>query len=386
MTDDDTARPTEPSLRDQDLARIPTGVRLGAAWSWRLLLILAGIVVVGVLFKRFEDVLVPLVLALLFSAFLGPIVAWAQGRGIPRLLAVIVSVTVTLIVVVAVLGFAFEQIVGSIPELSKEFQSTIGDVRDWLHDGPLHIDNSQLQHVSNELIGWARENEGKIAHTAIGTAAFAGRVGAGILLTIFLLIFFLYEGRRIWSYLTRIVPQGNRLRVREAGAAGFGTLEHYVRATVAVALIDSAVIGIGLAALRVPLALPLTVIIFLGAFIPIVGSFAAGALAVLISLTTQGWINALIVLALLVFVMAFEGHVLQPFLLGHSVKLHPVAVILAIALGILLAGIVGGLFAVPLMAFLNTALQYRPGDPPPDPDRRHYPRYIRRLFRMPLDG
>src|SRR5690606_33213544 len=111
---------------------------------------------------------------------------------------------------------------------------------------------------------------------------------------------------------------------------------------------------------RVPMVLPLVTVIFLGSFIPIVGSFVAGSLAVFVALTAQGWLNAVIVLALLVFVMAFEGHILQPFVLGHSVKLHPVAVILAIALGISVAGIVGGLLAVPLVAFLDTAFTWRP--------------------------
>ncbi|WP_374206015.1 AI-2E family transporter [Gordonia zhenghanii] len=198
-----------------------------------------------------------------------------------------------------------------------------------------------------------------------------------MLLTVFLLIFFLYDGHRLWGYVTRLVPQGSRERVRGASAAGFRTLETYVRATVLVAAIDAAVIGIGLAILGVPLVLPLVLIIFLGSFIPIVGSFVSGSLAVAVTLTTQGWVNAVIVLAILVFVMTFEGHVLQPFVLGRSVKLHPAAVILAIAFGLMLAGLVGGLLAVPLVAFLDTAFTWHPRKTVPPPRDSRFTEWLR---------
>lgn len=366
----DTA-PNPPRLRDEGDAAVAPGVRIAAAWTWRLLVLLAGIVVLGMIFKRFEDVLFPVALAVLFAAFLHPVVEWLVGQRVPRVIAVLVPLLVSFLVLLGVLSFVVQQAISGGPQLVSEFTRTVGQTRDWLITGPLRLDDDLLKSAAEQLIGWVKSHEGKLASSAIGTAAFGSRIGTGILLTVFVLIFFLYDGAKIWNYVTKLVPAAGRERVRGAGAAGFGTLESYVRATVIVAAIDASVIGIGLAFLGVPMVLPLVAIIFLGSFIPIVGSFVAGSLAVFVALTTQGWVNALIVLGILVFVMAVEGHVLQPFLLGYSVKLHPVAVILAIAIGIMLAGIVGGLLAVPLVAFLDTALSWRPGKvPEPHKDSR----------------
>lgn len=368
------------SVRDADLARIPVGVRLTAAWTWRLLLIGVGIVAVGYLFKRFEDVLFPVALAILLSAFLLGPVDWAVRKGVPRVIAVLLAIFCTLVVLLAVVGFVIQQAIAGGPDLVQQFLHTIDQTRHWLATGPLHIDAEMLRAGVNDLTDWIKAHEGKLASSAIGTAAFGGRIGTGILLTVFLMIFFLYDGRNMWTTVTKIVPKQSREWVRGAGSMGFGTLESYVRATVIVAAIDATCIGIGLAVLGVPMVLPLVAVIFLGSFIPIVGSFAAGTLAVLVALTTQGWLNAVIVLCLLVLVMAVEGHVLQPFLLGYSVKLHPVVVILSIAVGIMLAGIVGGLLAVPFVAFLVTAFRWRPGQVPPPHTDSKLTAWLRRTF------
>ncbi len=352
------------TIRESDDAKVPVAVRLTAAWTWRLLVIGAGLVVVGYLFKKFEDVLFPFALAILFSALLLAPVSWLVRKGVPRVVAVLLAIVVTLLIVSSILAFVVQQAISGGPQLVSELTDTVNQTRHWLATGPLHLDADMVRSGADEILNWVKSHEGKIASSAIGTAAFGGRIGTGVLLTVFLLIFFLYDGRTMWNTVTKLVPEANRDHIRGAGSAGFGTLESYVRATVLVAAIDATCIGVGLAILGVPMALPLTAIIFLGSFIPIVGSFVAGSLAVLVALTTQGWLHAVIVLCLLVLVMAVEGHVLQPFLLGYSVKLHPVVIILAIAVGIMLAGIVGGLLAVPLVAFLVTAFSWRPGRAP----------------------
>lgn len=383
LTKPGTPEPAAPgvlSVRDFDLARIPLGVRLTAAWTWRLLLIAAGIVVVGYLFKRFEDVLFPVALAILLSAFLLGPVEWAVRKGVPRALAVLLAIFLTIAALLALVGFVIQQAISGGPDLVQQFLHTIDQTREWLATGPLHIDSDMIRAGMNELTGWVKAHEGKLASSAIGTAAFGGKIGTGILLTVFLMIFFLYDGRNMWTTFTKVVPKSSREWVRGAGSAGFGTLESYVRATIVVAAIDATCIGVGLAILNVPMVLPLVAVIFLGSFIPIVGSFVAGSLAVIVALTTQGWIHAVIVLCLLVLVMAVEGHVLQPFLLGYSVKLHPVVVILAIAVGIMLAGIVGGLLAVPLVAFLVTAFRWRPGQVPPPHKESKLTAWLRRTF------
>jgi predicted PurR-regulated permease PerM len=184
-----------------------------------------------------------------------------------------------------------------------------------------------------------------------------GRLAGGAALCIFCLIFFLHDGDRIWRFLTRIVPVEHRDRVDLAGRRGFAALGHYVRATVVVAMIDSLTIGIGLSIVGVPLAVPLAALIFLGAFVPILGAFVTGTVAVLVALVAKSLVSALVVLGLLVAVMQIEGHVLQPLLLGRAVRLHPLAVVLGIGVGLTLAGIPGALLAVPLLAVLNAGIR-----------------------------
>lgn len=348
-------------LSDVDRSKVHPFVRATAEWTWRVVLILFGCYLLMRIFLEFEQVLVPVALAILVSAFLVPGVDWLDRRRVPRSLAVVIMLLLALGVVATVLTFVGRAFVHGFPALTAEITETIDRTRQWLVDGPLGVDESQVRNFGSNIISLMEHNQAKLAGGALATATTATELVTGALLTLFLAIFFLYGGGQIWEFCCRLVPRRTRGRVAAAGVAGFGTLVGYVRATVIVALVDAVCIGIGLAILRVPLALPLATVIFLFSFIPIVGALISGSLAVVIALVTQGWLTAVIVLAILIGVMQLEGHVLQPFLLGRSVRLHPVAVILAIAAGIVAAGIVGGLFAVPVIAFANTAVRYLSG-------------------------
>ncbi len=182
----------------------------------------------------------------------------------------------------------------------------------------------------------------------------------------FTLIFFLYGGRNIWHFVTKMFPTDHRERVRAAGGAGFRALIGYVRATFLVALVDAVGIGTGLAIMAVPLALPLASLVFLGAFVPLVGAVVSGFLAVIVALLAKGFVYALITLGLLVAVNQLEAHILQPLVMGRAVSIHPLAVVLAIATGGVLAGIVGALLSVPTVAFLNNAFQVLLAEDPDD--------------------
>ena len=179
----------------------------------------------------------------------------------------------------------------------------------------------------------------------------------GALLVLFTLIFLLHGGRNIFGFVTKIFPAHVRDRVRDAGRAGFRSLIGYVRATFLVALVDALGIGVGLAIMGVPLALPLASLVFLGAFVPLVGAVLTGLLAVIVALIAKGWVFALITLGLIIAVQQLEGHVLQPLVMGRAVSIHPLAIVLVIAGGAVLAGIVGALLAVPALAFLNSAIR-----------------------------
>ncbi len=349
------------SLAELDRSKVHPFVRATAEWVWRLLLIVFAVYVLGRLFLEFDEVFVPVALAILVSAFLVPGVDWLDRKGLPRSLAVVIMLLVALGVVATVLTFVGRAFVHGFPALTAEITVTIDRTREWLVDGPLDVDEAQVRNLGSNIINLMEHNQAKLAGGAVATATTATELVTGALLTLFLTIFFLYGGGQIWEFCCRLIPRKTRGRVAAAGVAGFGTLVGYVRATVIVAFVDAVCIGVGLAILRVPLALPLATVVFLFSFIPIVGALISGSLAVVIALVTQGWLTAVIVLALLIGVMQLEGHVLQPFLLGRSVRLHPVAVILAIAAGIVGAGIIGGLFAVPIIAFANTAVRYLAG-------------------------
>ncbi|WP_299570552.1 AI-2E family transporter [uncultured Williamsia sp.] len=332
-------------------------VRAAAEWSWRLVAIGVAVYALFWLGHKYEAVAVPIALAILGTAFLVPVVDWLDRRGLHRGVAVVVTMIVAIGVIAGILSFVVQQFIDGLPDLTNQATSTIDSVKSWLLDGPFGLEQAQLDHVGDDFVAMLQRNQSKITTGAIATAATVTEVATGALLLLFLMIFFLYGGGQIWMFVTKLIPSSTRDRVRVAGRAGFGTLVGYVRATVAVAAVDAIGIGVGLAILQVPLALPLASLVFIGAFIPIVGALVTGALAVVVTLVTQGWIAAVIALAVVVAVMQIESHVLQPFLLGRSVRVHPVAVVIGIAAGIVTAGIIGGLVAVPLIAFLNTAVR-----------------------------
>ncbi|MCZ4560782.1 AI-2E family transporter [Rhodococcus sp. IEGM 1401] len=332
-------------------------VRVGAEWTWRLLVLFAGFITFCLVVAKLSTVVIPLGLALLASAMLVPVVDWMHRRGVPRAVAVIVVIIASLGVVAGIMTFIVEQFIEGLPQVGDQFTQSINGIEEWLSNGPLHISEDQIRQATDSLVKVVQDNQEAVTSGALTTAAVIGEILTGALLTLFVLIFFLYGGDQIWQFVTRLAPTAARRRIRTAGIQGFGSLVGYVRATVAVAAADAIGIGAGLAILGVPLALPLASLVFIGAFIPIIGAVLTGFVAVFIALVTKGLITAVITLGIVVAVMQLEGHVLQPLLLGRAVRLHPLAVVLSITVGILLAGIVGGLLAVPIVAVLNTAVR-----------------------------
>lgn len=347
-----------------DAKSVHPGVRIAAEWSWRLIVIFAGLAVLGYVVLRLETVLIPVGLALLASALLIPFVDRMQSWGVPRSAAVVVVLLGALGIVAGIMTFVVEQFIDGLPELTDQFAASVTQIQNWLTSGPFHFSEDQIRQAGDSVVKSVQSNREELTSGALTTAAVVTEIFTGALLTFFTLIFFLYGGDQIWEFVTRIVPRDSRRRIRIAGAAGFGSLIGYVRATVAVAAADAIGIGAGLAILGVPLALPLASLVFIGAFIPIVGAFLTGFLAVLVALVTKGFLTALIVLGIIIGVMQLEAHVMQPLLLGRAVRLHPLAVVLAITAGIVLAGIVGGLLAVPIVAVLNTAIRSLLADDP----------------------
>ncbi|MBJ7290812.1 AI-2E family transporter [Williamsia sp.] len=344
-------------MAESDREKVHPLVRAAAEWSWRLIVVAVAVFLLATLANRYEEVIVPVALAILGTAFLIPLVDWLDRHGVNRGVAVAFTLIVFLGAVGGILTFVVQQFIDGLPDLSTQATESVNSVKDWLVNGPPGLKQAQIDRVGDDIIAMIQRNQDKITSGAIATAGVVTKIATAGVLLLFLMIFFLFGGGHVWEFTTRLIPSGSRPKVLEAGRAGFGTLVGYVRATVAVALVDAIGIGTGLAILQVPLALPLASLVFIGAFVPIVGALVTGGLAVLVALVTKGWIAAVIALAVVVAVMQIESHVLQPFLLGRSVRLHPVAVVLGIAAGIVSAGIIGGLLAVPLIAFLNTAVR-----------------------------
>ncbi|GGN06723.1 AI-2E family transporter [Lentzea pudingi] len=330
---------------------------MSAAVSWRFVVVIAALYVVAYALGFMASVVIPVAIALLLAALFSPgvskLVEWRVPRG--------VAVTVMMIIGIGVLGgvltFVISEFSRGLPELQTQVAASLDTIQTWLKDGPAHLSDAQLQNYVNEIVKTIKENQAEITSGALTTAATLGELLTGLLLALFTLIFFLHDGDGIWRFVTRAVPRDVRQRVEVAGRRGFSSLVSYVRATAVVAIVDAVGVGVGLAIIGVPLVVPLSALVFLGAFIPIIGAVFTGAVAVLIALVTNGPIAALVVLAVLIGVMQLESHVLQPLLLGRAVKLHPLAVVLAIAGGLVTGGIAGALLAVPLLAVLNSGIR-----------------------------
>jgi predicted PurR-regulated permease PerM len=359
---------------DRDVHDVPYPLRIAAAWSWRLLIVAAAAVAVLWVVGRLHQVLVPIAISLLLSALLGPVVGYLRRRfRMHRSLATAIVMIGGFIVVAGTLTLVITQFVNSFGKLSNDAQGGIRKIQDWLKQGPLHLSDQQLNSGLDAASQWLSDHRNALTTGALSTATTAVDVIASLFLIVFTTFFFLRDGRRIWRFLVGLLPAAGREPLASAGERSWHTLVAYVRATVLVAFIDATGIGVGLTILRVELAFPLAALVFLGAFIPIVGATLSGIVAVLVALVTRGPFTALLVIAVVIGVQQLEGHVLQPLIMGRAVAIHPLAVIVAIATGVVLAGIIGALVAVPIVAVLNTGVRHlaarrhhRPDPEPPD--------------------
>lgn len=336
-------------------AQVPFGFDLAAAWSWRLLVIAAAGYLLLKLIGFFAVVTIPIAVALLLSALAAPFVHLLTRIGLPRGFAALVVVITGFLTIGALLTFAGQQVANGASDLADSTAQGLGQVRDWLRDGPLNASDSQINDWIESAQGSIekRSKDSEVVSRVTDLGATLSHVLAAFFITAFATYFFLADGERIWAWLVRIAPRAARERVDSSGRVAWISLVQFVRATVIVALVDAAGIAIGAAVLKVPFVLALFVLVFLGAFVPMIGATVAGTVAILVALVDQGPIVALLMAAVVIGVQQAEAHILQPFLLGRWVSVHPLAVILAIACGVLAAGVAGALVAVPLVAAGN---------------------------------
>jgi predicted PurR-regulated permease PerM len=363
-------------------AQVPWAYDLAAAWAWRFIVISVALLMVLWTLKFFVVVVFPVVIALFIAALTAPLVAAMERVYVPRKLAAFIVVAGGLAVVALLLTFVGQQVASQIDQLSKQVSGGVGEIKDWLQTGPLHASDSQINNGLDNAQNWI-ESQGKdLAGRASEVSTAVGHIVAGFFIILFSTYFFLADGRMIWAWVVRIFPRAGRARAHSSGEVAWHSLTQFVRATVLVAATDAIGIMVVALILNVPLVSAIGVLVFLGAFIPLVGAFLSGTVAVLVALVAQGPVVALLMLGGVVLVQQIEAHVLQPFLMGRFVSVHPLGVILAIAMGAIVAGIVGALVAVPLAAALNAVVQHLAGwtevgesgeeaaadDPGPDPE------------------
>ncbi len=337
---------------------VPWGMRVAAEAGWRLLVLAGTVWVLMRVISAVQLVVLAFTVALLLTALLQPSVAWLRRRGVPRGPATAMTAILGFVVIGLMGWFVTWQVMENIDNLSDQIQDGIDELRKWLLNSPFHVTDKQINTISENLRDAIGANTDEITSAGLEGVTVVVETLTGILLAAFSTLFLLYDGKRIWEWTLKLVPAAARPGVAGAGPRAWATLTAYVRGTVLVALIDAVFIGIGIYFLDVPMAVPLAVFIFLFSFIPLVGAVASGALAVVVALVTQGVFTAVMTLVVVLAVQQIEGHILQPFILGRAVRVHPLAVVLSVAAGGMVAGIGGAVVAVPLVAVSNTVVGY----------------------------
>ncbi|HAA79328.1 MAG: hypothetical protein ABR66_00865 [Microbacteriaceae bacterium BACL25 MAG-120322-bin65] len=337
---------------------LPVGVERVTEWSWRFLVIAAAFAVGLFLVIQLHFLIVPLLISVLLAALAAPLSIALRAIHFPRWLATLTTMVVFLSVVTGLVWLVVGELVRGWGSLRDRTIIAYDDFVLFLLDSPLEVSEAQLNTWFSALVVESNIDSSWVLSGALSVTSSVGSwlVGTGIAL--FALVFFIHDGARIWEYLVSWFPRLARPAVLGSGRAGWETLLSYVKVQIFVAFIDAVGIGLGAYFLGLPLVAPIAIAVFLGAFVPIVGGTVAAALAILVALVYEGPVTALIMLIIVLAVQQLEGQVLQPLVMGAAVRIHPLAVVLAVAAGGYLAGVPGVLFAVPVVAFINVVVKY----------------------------
>lgn len=357
---------------------VPWSLRATAAWCWRILIIGATFYFASKLYKAVHLVLFCFVIGLLIAAVLRPLFVRLVRARFPRALAALTSVLLAVLVLAGVGYFVVDQISSNSSELANQLQRSVDQFTHWLTTGPLHLKQADLNSIRDKISASIKSNQSAIASSAVSTLQGVAEGLSGLLLVILTSFFLIKDGEKIWDWVISMLPYSARPRVAEAGARSWSTLGGYVRGQVMIALFHAVTITIALFIMRVPLAAPLGVVVFLASFIPLFGMIVAGAMCTVVALIERNVVIGIIVLALVVALVQVEGHVLQPLIMSRAVEIHPLAVALSVVAGTKLDGISGALLAVPLVAIANTAMRSLHGQLP---DPAEAPRPLRPRFR-----
>jgi predicted PurR-regulated permease PerM len=344
--------------------RVPGWLQTGAAWSWRLLLLAAALYLIARVIGVLYIVVVPCTAALLLTALLQPLTARLRRAGLPGLAATWGTLLIAALVLGGIVLLVTNRVSADYPTLVDETRHTTMQVESWLSGPPFHIKSSNVQNALNNIPGYLSKHKALVEGTVVTGGKIAAEFFGGLVLMLFVMFFLIKDGERIWAWLIGALRTDTAERVNRAGHAAWLAVVYYMRGTVAVAAIHAVVIGVTLFIMGAPLVIPLAVLVFLAAFVPLVGLLVAGTLAILVTLAAKGWVAAVILLGVLIIEDQLEGHLLQPQVVGRVIRLHPLAIILSLAVGSVLAGIAGAVVAVPIVAVITRAVpELRRRDP-----------------------
>lgn len=351
------------SLRED--STVPALLRHAAAWSWRLLLVAA----VAYLTFKVADALrlfvIPLIAAMLLSALLQPLTALLRRHGLSALAATWCTLLATIAVLAGLGTLVTNRVQADYPRLAAEVRSTVREVKAYLAGPPFRLSGHRLNQLSSKLLTYLSQHKSVVAGTVLTGGRYFIEVLTGLILTFFITFFLLKDGHKIWSWLISGLRPVARSRAHRAGDAAWQALVSYVRGTTVVAAIHALFIGLALWLIGVPLLVPLVILVFIAAYVPLIGILVVGALAILVTLATKGWVGAVILLAVFLAENQVESHLLQPLVVGRIVRLHPLAIIVVLAVGGIVAGIPGAIVAVPTAAVVSYAWPYLKGEPDP---------------------
>jgi len=344
---------------------IPVPVEIAGQFAWRIFAVVGVLVVAGLLIITLKDIVIPFMIALLIAALLVPVVNFLVRHRWPKGLAVATTIIGFLAIVAGLITLIVVQVRAGFPNVRDRSLVAFEQFQTFLAGEPFNISAKEFQAFVDDAVKGLTADNGVLLNGALDVGSTAGHVLTGALIALFATIFILIDGKGVWGWVTRLFPRKARKAIDGSGQAGWLTLTTFIKVQIFVAFVDA--VGIGLGAFFIglampggsfPLLIPITIAVFLGSFVPLVGAIATGSLAVLVALVFGGPVAGIVMLGVVIAVQQLEGHVLQPLVLGSAVKVHPLAVVFAVAAGAGIAGIAGALFAVPVIAVANVMVNY----------------------------
>ena len=342
--------------------QVPRFLELGAAWGWRFVAVAAAGYILLWLIARLRVVVIPIVVAAMLAALLAPAVELV-ARALPRLAAVWITLVAAIGTLIGIGWLLQAPVVSATDDLRSQWDTAIEDVKDWAVDGPLGFDRGDVDDAFTRVADGARSFGSGLFDQPAGMARLAADILTGFFLAIVVMFFLLKDGPSMWRWLLAHLHSARRDPIDRGGRAAFRAVQGWIRGVAITGAVDALLIGIALLILGVPGALPLAVITFFAAFFPIIGATLAGALATAVALTTEGPAVALAVAVVVLVVQQVEGDVLLPVVMYRQVALHPVVVLIVLAIGGAVAGVIGAIVAVPTTAAITAAVSAAKHDP-----------------------